>query len=764
MGDISRHRDIFLFTRGAVPPQLLDGAKLASSDLTYLELGNYLTDVSQFRDPVTYIFAKQRVWRDFVIPGARDKVALLRALSALGAGAALAASQYLKGLTSGTAADVVEGSGIGLAALGGILAALPTDTYADLAGADEWIDALFGTPLERTPLAPTPGAQKARDEKHYGYLGQFFRHFIEGTTQLLFAQDVPKRAGGEWGTIEPVPDTRVTEVFGEFFTQYYPHEHTDQPPYVWDASKRPGKPAMYGPSRRQATLRDGDVGVMNAVDTHDVAYLAEGLAALEEEWRGLKRDDQAGRQRLLVRMGKLLHGVEDWFFHSNVVELLELRSFRPAQLDGESDEEFLKRFVAAVAKHRPEFVDAEPTERLRLQRRLYRRLRFPAYDAGTKEQSAGRLSTTRASTPSLRHAYPAFPSSQDTAHTLLHALENLEHKAAGEPGKLPAWVADVLAAKGVTIPGALGSLAQPLVMAAVVHELREWVPLVLTLLNEDERQRLVADVAPEHWPLAQGATKPPRTGKKSELDLQLERHVKALEPRARDDGRTESNYEQLVRYLVERGHLNQKGRQSLLAAFEIDRKAEKLPTEAPGCGGFLMRFATELQVLLDTGDAATEALNKRPGSVHGQASDNGAFNEIVGSHSLMSKDTLTSVPFFSDARVLASVASSSVFTILLQQVAAPVAGRRLAWEEVLHHLIRFPPSNGGWERRALAMFGAKGQIPGFADLPELAQLVQRSLRPVAAPAAGAKPRQSKREEMEERYTRLEGELSNYRYP
>jgi hypothetical protein len=367
------------------------------------------------------------------------------------------------------------------------------------------------------------------------------------------------------------------------------------------------------------------------------------------------------------------------------------------------------------------------------------------------------------STPSLRHAYPAFPSSQDTAHTLLHALENLEHKATGEPGELPAWVTDVLKAKGVTLPDALGALAKPLVMAGVVNELREWAPLILTLLNESERQRLVADVAPEHWPLAPGAAKPPRTGKKSELDLQLERHVAALEPRTRDDGRTESNYQQLVRYLVERGHLNPSGRQSLLAAFEIDRKAEALPTEAPGCGGFLMRFATELQLLLDTGDAATEALNKRPGSIHGQASDNGAFNEIVGSHSLMSKDTLASVPFFSDARVLASVASSSIFTIMLQQVAAPVADRRLAWEEVLHHLIRFPPSNGGWERRALAMFGAKGQIPGFADLPELAQLVQRSMRPVT-PATAAKPRQTKRAEMEERYTRLEAELANYRYP
>ncbi len=96
MGDISRHRDIFLFTRETVPVAFLDNAKLTADDLTYLELGNYLTDVSQFRDPVTYIFAKQRIWREFVIPAVQDKTQLLRGLAALGAAAALAASQYLK--------------------------------------------------------------------------------------------------------------------------------------------------------------------------------------------------------------------------------------------------------------------------------------------------------------------------------------------------------------------------------------------------------------------------------------------------------------------------------------------------------------------------------------------------------------------------------------------------------------------------------------------------------------------------------------------
>ncbi|WP_405067235.1 hypothetical protein OG558_37245 [Kribbella sp. NBC_01510] len=235
------------------------------------------------------------------------------------------------------------------------------------------------------------------------------------------------------------------------------------------------------------------------------------------------------------------------------------------------DEDFLERFVSDVAKHRPEFVAADATERIRLQRKLYRRLRYPAYDAGTKTQSAGRVSTSRMSTPSLRHAYPAydagtktqsagrvstsrmstpslrhaypaFPSAQDTAHTLLHALENLEHKVTGEPGELPPAIKDVLEQRGLE---SLGILAKPVVIARAARQLRDWVPLILTLLSADERRRLAANVAPEDWPLAPGAAKPERKNKETEVDLQLERHAAALEPRKRDDGRTESNYDRV---------------------------------------------------------------------------------------------------------------------------------------------------------------------------------------------------------------------------
>ena len=81
MGDISRHRDIYFNTRGAIPPSLLDKCRRQAGDLTYLELGNYMTDVSQFRDPVSYIFAKRRVWKKKVLPKAENAKDFIQGLA-----------------------------------------------------------------------------------------------------------------------------------------------------------------------------------------------------------------------------------------------------------------------------------------------------------------------------------------------------------------------------------------------------------------------------------------------------------------------------------------------------------------------------------------------------------------------------------------------------------------------------------------------------------------------------------------------------------
>ena len=144
-------------------------------------------------------------------------------------------------MTSGVTSQIAKYAGPALAGLGGALAVLPTDTYAMIGGAVSWIDKMFGTPIEEIPGDLKKGE---RDDKHYGYVGQFFRYFIEGMTHLLFAGEIKNKVEGEWGRLDRIPEKSVTSVFEEYFTQYYPHEHTDQPPYVWDASERPRHPMV----------------------------------------------------------------------------------------------------------------------------------------------------------------------------------------------------------------------------------------------------------------------------------------------------------------------------------------------------------------------------------------------------------------------------------------------------------------------------------------------------------------------------------------
>ena len=169
-----------------------------------------------------------------------------------------------------------------------------------------------------------------------------------------------------------------------------------------------------------------------------------------------------------------------------------------------------------------------------------------------------------------------------------------------------------------------------------------------------------------------------------------------------------------------------------------------------------------MQRQLDEGEQAAEKLNATSSSIHDPASDNGAFNEIIGSHSLISKDTLTSPPFFADARVLASVASSSIFQVMLEQVSRPPGDRRLPWTALLHHLIRFPTTTGGWERQAIEFFTRNNRIPKYADLPELAQVVEGALRSKEALQPWQKG--TKDDELKNEYVTLERKVSKYRYP
>ena len=781
MGDIARHRDIFLNTREAVPLDLLSRCRLSRDELTYLELGNYFTDVSQFRDPVFYLYAKHTVWREEVLPAAGEHwganvTKMVLHLLVLGAVAALA---YSEGKTKALAPLAALGSPLIKAGDRLINAAL-----ADFKDVDDWIDRMLGMPIEKLDRT---GKRKPED---YGYVGRFFQHFIEGITQLLFANDVPSGPKGEWSSVTRIPPPSVTDVFKHAFTQYFPHEHTDQPPYVWDASERPGK-SMYEPAPRRT---DRAQGIMGIVYDQYIGYLAERLSTLEEEWRKFKEADSDKRRVWLLEMGKVLHGIEDWYFHSNIVELLRLHAHAPNSVPAAERQPFLKRTILAELNTDPDYLKPD-ANRKRLQRFFYRRLRVPIYGRGTKESSGG-VASTDASTLNWDHVYPAFPSTRDTGHTLLGALEGLEAKlqpggGGSNPMQLlgsapwldclltkfhdagPEWAAiyrEKAAARNVTLapngmPTGVTPANAPQIRAWAVDVLREIVPLVLTLLHQRERQRLVADVPPMDMPL-NGSAPQPRPGAtpgKGETGKQLERHVNALKPKKDRHGVEEHNYARAARYLRECGSLNAAGEAAIRQAFVVDIESEtkKVNADTPGAGGFLIKFAVRLQKAMDIAEAIS-ADRDREDPFSSVATDNGSDNEVIGSHSLMSKDTVHSGPFFDDARVLGAVASLSVFQIMLDEVSAPGADR-LNWTTILRHFIRFPRDRGGWERQVIAQFvgGGRTAIPAFADVPEFSELKKARMPITAARQLWTGKRT---EELRQEYVDLERTLTGYRYP
>lgn len=787
MGDIARHRDIFLNTQKALPAAVLSRAGLSASDLTYLELGNYLTDVSQFRDPVFYMYAKQTVWRDEVLPGVQDNAIA----TALKATLAILASAAAAGIVYGA-----EGRNKALGALPGAVGPLLSafkdninDFLADIMGVDNWLDRMLGKPVDQLD------ANGKRKPEDYGFVGQFFQHFIDGITQYLFAEDVTNGPSGAWGEVRRLPSSQLTKVYARSFTQYFPHEHTDQPPFVWDASKRPGH-RMYQPAPRRIGRQRG---IMSIVHDDYIGYLAEGLSTLENSWRQIKEDDQDGRRLWLVEMGKLLHGVEDWYFHSNVVDLMRLHAHRPGDVAERDREAFLKKTILEELRNDPAYT-APGANRKRLERLYNRRLRLPIYSRGTKENSGG-VPSKSDSVLNWDHAYPAFPSTLDTAHTLLGALESLEAKLTPHHGAdlsasrvarllgAAPWIECLLSkfhnagpewsriyrerakardleldANG--LPTTRDPTDLPRAEAFMVDVLREAVPLVLTLLYERERQRIVADLDPMAMPLDDSPPRPAPGAApgKGQLAKQIERHVKALKPTKDKDGVEENNYARAARYIKECGSLNQAGQAAIQRAFEIDIASEKqrVSAETPGAGGFLIKFAIKLQTLMDIADRASERADRQD-PFSNQATDNGSHNEIIGSHSLMSKDTKSSSPFFDDARVMSSVASQCILRLMLEEVGAP--GRdRLDWQKILRNLIRFPTTTGGWERHAMDLFVQNGRdtFPTFDDLPELAELKKQRLPASVAEKQWCTGERAKK--LRQRYVDLEKRLARYRYP
>lgn len=146
----------------------------------------------------------------------------------------------------------------------------------------------------------------------------------------------------------------------------------------------------------------------------------------------------------------------------------------------------------------------------------------------------------------------------------------------------------------------------------------------------------------------------------------------------------------------------------LRAAFTDDRTISERHSgnfvTFPGPGAILLTMLERMQRERDTSAAARTRLDGRATSMYETASANGASAENIGTHSLMSKDTVRSEPMRIPAVTFAKHAAASVVTTLLRRVYVPTPlTEGIDWDSVLRFYLRpvAPAISGPWENELL---------------------------------------------------------------
>jgi hypothetical protein len=174
-----------------------------------------------------------------------------------------------------------------------------------------------------------------------------------------------------------------------------------------------------------------------------------------------------------------------------------------------------------------------------------------------------------------------------------------------------------------------------------------------------------------------------------------------------------------VEKLLADGYLNKQAKAALFEAFRIDRRVE-LGKRAPGVGGFLISFLADAQGEVNKSNGVSDQLDRSTDTVLDERTDNGASSEIVGTHTLLSKDTPRSQPLYEDARALAKYASLAVATRMLTEVATNSdISAGLDWAQILRTYLRFPSAGPNmWETQVLADYRQNGRDPTYGDIAD----------------------------------------------
>ncbi|MFE4140463.1 hypothetical protein ACFX4I_01150 [Peribacillus sp. YIM B13472] len=596
-------------------------------DWIYLELGNFLTDISQYRDPFAHMSAKKKVWR--------------RALFSTG-----------------------------IPILG------PPSVALGLGRVQSWMDDLLGS--------ARPGKNR------YGALAEYFRYCTLFVTHELFANNsgidlLLKNATSPnpHSQIKLVSVDEVNRVFHKFYTQYYPHEHIDFPPYLEGEAQR-----------KHAWYQRGQRGLIGYIE-EQIAYLSEELTKLELRWLEIRKYPPSHQERrdVLVRFGHLLHSIEDYYFHSNFIETLQwtstTSSFPFHKYEREDDKWFLLK-SAYLRNQCAQSPLSFQTFNL-LFRKFIRRLRYPIFtDDGTGDETR--------SLDSKMMIYTGGFAENDMYHTIYESLIQIEQ----------------------------GIRKLPFGMALLNSEL----VLFRLLFNESERIKMVK-----------------QTDYMDEMETQ---HKKQL---------LDGQYHLTAKKWRELELITPEGERALVQAFTIDQNLQTEYSTPPGVGGFLIMVLKEMQVIAMLNAKKVAQLNTRSDSVKNEATSNRAFSEMIGTHTLLAKDTNTEGPCREEALALAKFASSAVACKLYTRIVKNSDDKTcIDWEFVLRHYLRFPNSSpNSWESTVLTALRNGTPIPTYDEVADKDKFNMLSDKD---PRLKQQLQRNTRHNLEQRYTKLEKKVES----
>jgi hypothetical protein len=566
MGDTKSHEEVYKL---AVRPLLSSVLPRGNNDAIFFELGNFLTDVSQFRDPFAFFCAKSAAWK-----AKKGNIFIM-------------------------------------------------NIFMKMAGAHNYLDELLGTP-----------------QNPWGYLAQWFE-------QMMFAAVVEhfRKLG--------VAPEELQEIFfprqgsQKYFTQYFPHEHLDFPPWPFGDAYGDRTKSTIARHICQGSASHGGSQPRKLLKylEEQIVFISELLTGIEKDWSGLVRDRNAGRNtapdpkqlhKILIQFGHACHVVEDFYFHSNFIDLAWLNLLRGKRSEpGEAD--FWVWF------HENGFPD------YRQRRVFFRRLRAPL--AGQKKNELSRTDSELS-----KEVLTGGFGDKDVFHTFYDLLEGLPQEFTNiiqlcRQYSKPFWLLEY-----ITIESKRREL-----VSGGDKKCNEVLKKHRQQLDQGEIEAVVTAAANpavnKLHPLSAAAIK-----KACELDKKLG-----------------------------------------------DRYPSPAGVAKSGVGGFLIVLSSMMQKEHDASEQVSAGLDKNR-KVFDIPTSNGASAETIGSHSLLAKDSLRKKPLHDEALSTARFVSAYIVKLMLHQVYQNPDKKVLDWQHILHHFICHPDeAQNAWYKRAILAEAARNE-------------------------------------------------------